>query len=44
MKSKAMQAAVCMASTEFEIIFQEVTENIEGHTICALGDAAAWPI
>ena len=21
-----------------------VTEQIEGHTICALGDAAAWPI
>jgi len=23
---------------------QEVTKQIEGHTICALGDAAAWPI
>ena len=22
----------------------EVTKQIEGHTICALGDAAAWPI
>jgi len=22
----------------------EVTYEIEGHTICALGDAAAWPI
>jgi NADH-quinone oxidoreductase subunit F len=22
----------------------ELTEQIEGHTICALGDAAAWPI
>ena len=22
----------------------EVTKEIEGHTICALGDAAAWPI
>ena len=21
-----------------------VTKKIEGHTICALGDAAAWPI
>jgi NADH:ubiquinone oxidoreductase subunit F (NADH-binding) len=21
-----------------------VTRQIEGHTICALGDAAAWPI
>src|ERR1700712_461124 len=23
---------------------QEVTKQVEGHTICALGDAAAWPI
>ncbi len=22
----------------------ELTKNIEGHTICALGDAAAWPV
>ena len=22
----------------------EVSTQIEGHTICALGDAAAWPI
>ena len=22
----------------------DVTNQIEGHTICALGDAAAWPI
>jgi NADH-quinone oxidoreductase subunit F len=22
----------------------QVTRQIEGHTICALGDAAAWPI
>ena len=22
----------------------DVTKQIEGHTICALGDAAAWPI
>ena len=22
----------------------EVTKQIEGHTICALGDAAAWPV
>jgi NADH-quinone oxidoreductase subunit F len=21
-----------------------VTKQVEGHTICALGDAAAWPI
>jgi NADH-quinone oxidoreductase subunit F len=23
---------------------EEVTRQIEGHTICALGDAAAWPV
>ena len=22
----------------------DVADNIEGHTICALGDAAAWPV
>jgi NADH-quinone oxidoreductase subunit F len=25
-------------------MLQQVTKQIEGHTICALGDAAAWPI
>jgi len=25
-------------------LLQEVTTEIEGHTICALGDAAAWPV
>jgi NADH-quinone oxidoreductase subunit F len=25
-------------------ILQQVTREVEGHTICALGDAAAWPI
>ncbi|KAD7478689.1 hypothetical protein E3N88_01825 [Mikania micrantha] len=25
-------------------MLQELTKQIEGHTICALGDAAAWPI
>jgi len=31
---------------EFEEIdiLQQVTKQVEGHTICALGDAAAWPI
>ena len=22
----------------------EVTKQVEGHTICAFGDAAAWPV
>jgi NADH-quinone oxidoreductase subunit F len=25
-------------------ILDQVTRQVEGHTICALGDAAAWPI
>jgi len=25
-------------------LLQEVTKQVEGHTICALGDAAAWPV
>lgn len=25
-------------------LLEQVTKQIEGHTICALGDAAAWPI
>jgi len=23
---------------------QELSRQIDGHTICALGDAAAWPV
>ena len=29
--------------SEIDLVF-EVSKQIEGHTICALGDAAAWPI
>ncbi|MGB1027166.1 MAG: NADH-ubiquinone oxidoreductase-F iron-sulfur binding region domain-containing protein, partial [Rhodospirillaceae bacterium] len=25
-------------------VLEQVTRQIEGHTICALGDAAAWPV
>jgi NADH-quinone oxidoreductase subunit F len=25
-------------------MLHQVTKQVEGHTICALGDAAAWPI
>ncbi len=32
------------ASIEEIDMLYEVTKEIEGHTICALGDAAAWPI
>jgi len=30
-------------ASEIDTLF-EVTKQVEGHTICALGDAAAWPI
>jgi NADH-quinone oxidoreductase subunit F len=37
-----------MAKGEAEVaeidLLDEVTRQIEGHTICALGDAAAWPV
>ena len=32
------------ASVEEIDLLEEVTRQVEGHTICALGDAAAWPI
>jgi NADH-quinone oxidoreductase subunit F len=25
-------------------MLEQVTKQVEGHTICAFGDAAAWPI
>jgi len=28
---------------EIDMLF-DVTKQVEGHTICALGDAAAWPV
>jgi NADH-quinone oxidoreductase subunit F len=30
-------------SSEIDLLY-DVTTKIEGHTICALGDAAAWPV
>jgi NADH-quinone oxidoreductase subunit F len=32
------------ANVEEIDMLHEVTKQVEGHTICALGDAAAWPI
>jgi NADH-quinone oxidoreductase subunit F len=29
--------------SEIDLLF-EVSKQVEGHTICALGDAAAWPV
>ncbi|MDJ0950408.1 MAG: NADH-quinone oxidoreductase subunit NuoF [Alphaproteobacteria bacterium] len=36
--------AVGNAEVEEIDMLEEVTYQIEGHTICALGDAAAWPV
>jgi NADH-quinone oxidoreductase subunit F len=30
-------------SEEIDMLW-DLTKQVEGHTICALGDAAAWPI
>ena len=32
------------AEVEESDMLLSVTKQVEGHTICALGDAAAWPI
>ena len=41
-----MMERICQGSANIDEIdkLEEVTRQIEGHTICALGDAAAWPI
>ncbi|MDG2321420.1 MAG: NADH-quinone oxidoreductase subunit NuoF [Rhodospirillaceae bacterium] len=42
---RIMQRLVSGQASPEEIdMLEEVTYQIEGHTICALGDAAAWPI
>ncbi|MDA1089228.1 MAG: NADH-quinone oxidoreductase subunit NuoF [Proteobacteria bacterium] len=43
--SRMMQRLVQGNASVAEIdLLEEVTRQVEGHTICALGDAAAWPI
>ncbi len=43
--SRVMQRLVTGEAEIEEIdLLYEVTKQVEGHTICALGDAAAWPI
>ena len=41
-----MMERMCEGNANIEEIdlLEEVTRQVEGHTICALGDAAAWPI
>jgi NADH-quinone oxidoreductase subunit F len=42
---RVMERMVKGQATVAEIdMLLEVTYEIEGHTICALGDAAAWPV
>ena len=36
-------ATGCAHKSEIDMLL-DVTKQVEGHTICALGDAAAWPI
>jgi len=43
--SAIMKRMVTGDATIDEIdMLQEITTQIEGHSICALGDAAAWPV
>ncbi len=43
--SKMMERmAIGNASIDEIDLLEEVTRQIEGHTVCALGDASAWPI
>ena len=41
-----MMERICEGNAHIDEIdlLEDVTRRIEGHTICALGDAAAWPI
>ena len=41
-----MMERICKGEATLEEIdlLEQVTYQVEGHTICALGDAAAWPI
>lgn len=41
MMERLVKGQACLSDIDF---LEEVTYQVEGHTICALGDAAAWPI
>ena len=42
---RIMERLVKGQASEEEIdMLLEISKQVEGHTICALGDAAAWPI
>jgi NADH-quinone oxidoreductase subunit F len=43
MRILARMVEGCAQKQEIDLLF-EVSKQIEGHTICALGDAAAWPV
>ena len=42
--SRMMSRMVTGNATGEIDLLEQVTRQVEGHTICALGDAAAWPI
>ena len=45
MPSRAGSARLVGNGTKADIdMLVDVANKIEGHTICALGDAAAWPV
>tara|TARA_R110002096_G_scaffold101770_8_gene225026 strand:+ start:5772 stop:7073 length:1302 start_codon:yes stop_codon:yes gene_type:complete len=42
---RVLERMACGEAQKREIdMLLEVTKQVEGHTICALGDAAAWPV
>ena len=43
-RERAIAWCVASASVEEIDMLQDITKEIEGHTICAHGDASAWPI
>ena len=40
----AEDSEIAIAALDEIDLLEQVTRQIEGHTICALGDAAAWPV
>lgn len=41
--SRSAWTRATLQKREIDMLFA-VTKQIEGHTICVLGDAAAWPV
>lgn len=41
---RSVDAAAQCVTVDCLLLLQELSKQIEGHTICALGDGAAWPV